>query len=135
VDVWTYFEQRERECASLSLVADGPYADTVAEEAGSDGMRGRVFGRFWLTDEPPAFLAVSEVVVVTTAETVHREEYAYFLVINGEEVAGWERDLSHDPPVHRHIGPSHVREEAGPIPFRGAVELAWEEVTRRARGL
>jgi hypothetical protein len=135
MDVWTYFEQRESECASLSLVPEGRFAEMVREELGSDGMRGRLFGRFWLMDDPRAFLSVSELVIVTAENTIHREEYGYFLVIDGEEVSGWERDLSHDPPVHRHTGSGHVREDAEPIAFRTAVELAWEEVTRRARGL
>jgi hypothetical protein len=136
VDVWTYFEQRERECESLSLVPDGHYAETVSEEVGSDGMRGRVFGRFWMMDDPPAYLAVSEVVVVTENDVIHREEYGYFLVIDGEEVRGWERDLSHDPAVHRHTGPGHDREDtAEPIAFRDAVEIAWEEITRRLGGV
>lgn len=86
-------------------------------------------------DEPSAFLSVSETVVVTDEQSIHREEYAYYLIVDQVEVWGWERDLSHDPPVHRHVGPGHAREEADPISFRAAVELAWDEVTRLAADL
>lgn len=48
------------------------------------------------------------------------------------EVCGWERDLSHDPPVHQHIGPDHQRvEEADSIPFKTACEKAWAELSQR----
>lgn len=47
-----------------------------------------------------------------------RSEYAYFLVVDGEEVWGEERDLSHDPAVHRHTTSDHTREPAKPIAFR-----------------
>jgi hypothetical protein len=48
---------------------------------------------------------------------------AYFLIIDGEKVWGFERDPTHDPPVHSH-GFEHKRLAAGPIPFKKVLELA-----------
>jgi hypothetical protein len=126
VDVWTYFQQREKECRELSLEPIGDFNDMIAAEAGSAGRRGRIFGAFALTED--AYIQVSEVVVVED-DHMHREEYGYFLIIDNNEVWGEERDLSHDPAVHRHIGPDHAREPSEPIAFRAAVERAWASVT------
>lgn len=128
MDVWTYFAQKEREFAELSLVADRETHEMFAEENGSDGRRGRVFGSVVLMEG--AFIAISEVVVVR-GNRIHREEYAYFLVIDGIEAWGYERDLSHRPPVHRHTEGHVQRLVAGPIAFKRVAEKAWEEVTRR----
>jgi hypothetical protein len=45
---------------------------------------------------------------------------------------GYERDLSHTPPVHAHTTAKHVRKPAGPIPFKKFAALAWEEISSRA---
>jgi hypothetical protein len=77
-----------------------------------------------------AFMSVSE--LVTIEEGVkHREDYAYFLIIDEKEIWARERDPSHDPPEHGH-GPGHVWVEAGPISFVGALEAAWEVVSKEA---
>jgi hypothetical protein len=96
--------------------------------AGSGDSRGRILTTFHLTDD--AYLAVSETVVVQ-GRHIHREEYAYFLVIDGEEIWGEERDPTHDPPVHRHTGEGHDREDSVAVSFKEATEWAWDEVTRR----
>jgi hypothetical protein len=127
MDVWTYFQQRERDCEDLSLHPFGDFWDMVAEEEGSEGKRGRIFGAFAMTDE--IHLHVSEVVVVKN-DHIHREEYGYFLTNEGVEIFGEERDLSHDPAVHRHVGPDHERQASEPIAFREFVERAWDEVSR-----
>src|SRR5437773_88204 len=124
--------QKEREFQDLSLAPDRSFDDLFAEEAGSDGQRGRIFGSLWLDSERPAFLAVSELVVVR-GNHVHREEYAYFLVIDGVEIFGYERDPSHEPAVHRHTAGHSSREPAEPTAFRDVAELAWKEVADRAR--
>ena len=127
MDVWTYFAQREKEHADLSLAPEAPET-MFAAEAGSRGMRGRVLGHVHLSDD--AYLEVSEVVVVVD-DHIHREEYAYFLVIHGVEVWGYERDLSHDPPVHRHTYGHSQRIESEPISFKDVVEMAWRELSRQ----
>lgn len=128
MDVWTYFSQKERELRELSLAPEGPFEDMVAEEKGSNGRRGRIFGNAIVTEH--AYLSIHEVVVVVD-DHVHREEYGYFLVVDGEEIWGYERDPSHEPPVHRHTT-EHVRHRAEAISFKEVVERAWREVTERA---
>jgi hypothetical protein len=125
VDIWTYFAQREAEARDLSLGWDGDFWDMVAAEA--DNQRGRLFGTFVLMER--AFLAVSESVVVQGSH-IHREDYAYYLIIQGEEIWGEERDPTHSPAVHRHSY-GHVTEDSEPISFRAAAEKAWDEISRR----
>ena len=124
-NVWDYFEERDRECKRLSLRPD---ADAFYEaEAGSDDKRGLMILRLDLS--PRAFLAVKEEVVVREGGYIHRESYAYFLVIDGQEYAGWERDPSHDPAEHGH-GPGHERVDTGRVTFKQAVELSWEILSK-----
>jgi hypothetical protein len=121
VDVWEYFESKRREISEASLSFEDDEFLFVAE-AGSGGQRGRVWGRIGFTER--TFLQVSELVVVT-GSGIHREEYAYYLVIDGAEVWGYERDPSHDPAVHKHDR-NHKSEPCEPISFKQALELAWE---------
>lgn len=126
MDVWIYLDERRRELRELSLAEGADYQLDVGEEEGSDGQRGRLIGRVWLNDE--AFVEMHESVVVH-GESVHREKYAYFLCIDGEEIGGYERDASHyDPPEHRHCS-RHTHHEVQPadtVSFKAAVELAWD---------
>jgi hypothetical protein len=127
MDVWEYFAQREREFAGLSVAPDPRITEMFAEEAGSNGMRGRIFGTVFLAEN--AYLAISEKVVVR-GNHIHREEYGYFLVVDDAEVWGYERDPSHEPAVHRHIGPDHSRHDnAEPISFKKVVQLAWDDLS------
>jgi hypothetical protein len=125
-DIWEYFEQRRRECRELSLKEEELLC--LGEE-GSDGCWGQMHGALTLTDK--TYLQVSEIVHVEHGH-VHRVEYAYYLVHDGAEVWGRERDPSHDPAVHAH-GRDHVRyddeEHQEPISFKQAVEMAWQTVT------
>lgn len=125
MDVWDYFEQRERECEQLGLSPVGSLEDMFSELAGSDGQRGRMFGRFEL--RPGAYLKVSELVVASgeAGRDVHREEYAYFLAVDGREIWGRERDPSHNPAEHGH-GPNHAYVSAGRVSFKEAVAVAWD---------
>ena len=57
-----------------------------AELAGSNGRRGRTFGVLQMVDAPIiAFIACPER-VHARATSVTRDEYAYFLVVDGEEI-------------------------------------------------
>lgn len=99
-----------------------------AAEPASNDLRGQVFGHVTLTDD--AYLQVTEVVVIEDG-VPHREEYHYFLVIEGVEIFGFERDPTHDPPVHSH-GREHAGSECEPITFNGAMEMAWRAITYHA---
>ena len=70
--------------------------------------------------------------VVVRGKRIHREEYAYFLVIDGTEIWGYERDPTHPVAVHGHEGSDHARTEAKRKTFKQVVDLAWKEVTDRA---
>ena len=110
MDVYTYFHQRERECRELSLVPDISFEEMFAEEAGSDGARGFMWGRLSLTGR--AFLNVLETVIVVRSG-VHRERYSYYLIIDGLEVWGYDRDPDHSPAEHMHRGEDHTAPPRG----------------------
>jgi hypothetical protein len=124
MDVWIYFEQRKRECEDNSLLADGL---TFSEEEGSDGRRGRILGHIVFTEN--IYLEVSESVQVV-GNHIRRVDYAYFLVVDGVEYFGAERDPSHNPSVHGH-GIGHKRLAAGPIAFKEVLAMGWHEVSFR----
>lgn len=126
MDVYEYFISRERECREQSLAPDTSFEDMFAEEQGSDGRRGIMWGRLILTET--CFLSVMEEVEVVESG-VHRVAYSYYLVMNGVEVWGYDRDPSHDPEEHRHEGGSHKRLPYGRITFLEVVEKAWETVS------
>jgi hypothetical protein len=120
VDIHTYGQQRKRECAEMSL--DGSDI-SVADEAGND-QRGRLLGAAHLDEH--ASIHVHEVVVVE-GENVHRVKYAYYLVVDDEEIGGYERDPTHPVAEHRHCG----EHEPGGRPwqtvsFKEAASDAWE---------
>lgn len=123
MDVYEYFESKERECRELSLVPDGEFSEMFAEEAGSDGARGIVFGRLVLDDH--SFLSVFESVEVQ-GSGIHREEYSYYLIRDGIEMWGYDRDPSHNPAEHMHRGVDHTRLSSGRVTFKEVGERAWE---------
>lgn len=123
MDVWEYFQTRDREVAEQSAAWDDAIGPPYTEEAGSDGKRGRIFGRVVLSEH--AFLQVHEVVQVVDSG-VHRREYAYYFTYRGAEIWGEERDLSHTPAVHRHDR-EHRRYVSNPISFNEALSRAWSD--------
>jgi hypothetical protein len=122
-----YFHSRERECRELSLVPDTCFEDMFAEEEGSEGERGMVFGRLVLTES--TFLSVFESVEVV-GSGVHREAYSYYLIRDGFEVWGYDRDPSHTPEEHMHHGSDHAREATGRVTFKEVAEKAWETTSQ-----
>lgn len=123
MDVWEYFQQRDRELAEQSAAWD--HEPLYRAEEGSDGQRGRIFGRVALSES--AYLQVHEVVEVA-GSGITRLTYAYFLIYDGAEVWGYERDPLHDDmPVHRHDR-DHGRHPTEPISFKDALTEAWKTV-------
>jgi len=117
-----YIEERERECKAQSLHhLEDPIS---AVDVGSDGKRGRVLMALALTER--AVLHVAELVEVGS-DYVHRLEYAYYLIIDGQEYCARDYDKIHG--YHGHtIG--HKRVEATRISFKAAAEAAWEIVSK-----
>jgi Family of unknown function (DUF6516) len=126
VDVWEYFQSRERECRELSLAPDEEFSKMCAEAEGSNGQRGIFFGRLVLSER--AFLSVYEIVQVT-GTGIHRERYSYYLIIDGLEYWGYDRDPGHEPPIHRHTGTSHRRHPCRRMTFAEVAQQAWETVS------
>lgn len=71
-------------------------------------------------------MAVSESIHIGE-KGLHRVEYAYYLLIDGQEY--WARDLD---PIHGYHGHAigHERVEADRISFKNAAEEAWEIVSQ-----
>lgn len=126
MDVYEYFHTRERECREHSLVPDADFAEMFGEEAGSNGQRGIIFANFTLTER--GYLKVWEAVVVH-GSGIHRESYSYYMIYDGEQKWGYDRDPDHDPQDHGHEGPGHERVDCGSVTFLEVVERAWETVT------
>ena len=135
MDVWEYFMQKEREWADRSAHPD---RHPFEEEAGSDGQRGRIFCQLSLMEEgfpAEAFLAVRERVTVR-GSGIHREMYAYSLIVDGAHLYGWAREPDHDPIEHEHRGPKRVRiAAASAIKLCDCIDLAWEIASEQAEAL
>lgn len=124
MDVWEYFGQRERDFDDMSL--DGRNVQFFAENDSRD-QRGHMLGHVYF--DGSAYLDIHERIEVKAGGNgIRRTDYAYFLIIDGLEVWGEERDPTHNPPVHRHID-GHEREDATPISFRAVCEKAWRSIS------
>jgi hypothetical protein len=118
MDVWDYFEdQRAR--------LQGYEREELEFDAVPGDHAGRISGKLTLTDS--AYLKVFEW-VETHSGRVEVVEYAYYLIVDGAEVQGWDKDPEGHPerPVHGHIGKDHERVEAPELSLDRALELAWE---------
>jgi hypothetical protein len=71
------------------------------------------------------------VIALDGDDLVHREKYAYYLVVDDQEIGGYERDPFHDPPEHRHCGVHEPGGEPWPsVAFKDAVEDAWDWLSK-----
>lgn len=118
-----YFAERQEECRRLSLADASPPKYLV--EAGSEEKRGRIILSLHMTER--ATFAVSESIHIDDANGLHRVEYGYYLLIDGQEY--WSRDRD---PIHGYHGHTigHERTEADRISFKKAAEEAWEIVSQ-----
>jgi Family of unknown function (DUF6516) len=130
MDVWEYFVQKQVEWAERSVHPDREFP--FEEEAGSNGQRGRIFCDLELTDD--AYLAVQERIIVR-GTGVHREMYAYSLVVDSAHLYGWAREPDHDPPVHEHEGSDRTRKPAQPIALCDCIDEAWRMASEQAEAL
>lgn len=135
MDVWEYFQTREKEIRDASLyVREGTHL-FAAEEG--DETRGKMLGPVFFSGFPESvFLRVYEIIRVT-GSGIHRPRYAYFLVIDGNEIGGYERHATHRPPVHRHCSGQkhHQRSPSRAISFKEAAREAWQYVSQFAQPL
>jgi hypothetical protein len=133
VDVWEYFQTRDREIDECSMRVPedvSPYA----EEEDND-QRGMIFCSLAFNGYDPdsVYLSVHEVIAVR-GSGITRLRYAYFLIIDGDEIGGYERHASHDPPVHRHCSgrKPHERSPSKAVSFKEAAREAWKYVSEFA---
>lgn len=132
MDVWEYFQTRERELRECSL-HPAEYMSLFSEEEGND-QRGKIYGVLYFNGYPPTvYLTVHEEIVVR-GSGITRPRYAYFLVIDGREIGGYERHATHKPPVHRHCSgqKNHERSPSRAISFKEAAQEAWRYVSEFA---
>jgi len=134
MDVWEYFQTREREIAECSMSIFPGIHPFAAEEA-SD-LRGRIFCMLSFHGYAPedVYFQMHEEVIVR-ASGVTRPRYAYFLVIGSDEIGGYERHATHSPPVHRHCSGRKQHESAPSraISFKDAAAEAWRYVSEFAK--
>lgn len=118
-----HFERRRTE---IRRYASGALTDEEVDTMfvlAIDGAAGFVRGRIPLDDR--AWAAVWERVLVDDRDHTHVEEYSYYLIdeVRGE-VCGFDLDLSHDPPAHRH-GPGHRRDPYPRVTLGQAIREMW----------
>ena len=78
--------------------------------------------------ELDAYLRIYERAVAAGRNKVEVAKYSYYLVIGGDEYRAWERDPTHNPSVHGHMGSNHKWTLAPEVTVAEALELAWNEV-------
>lgn len=88
--------------------------------------RGMFLGSLVLTER--AFLHVQEIVSIRKSAP-EIELYSYYLVVDGEEVWGYDRDPDHEPPDHGHRGAGHEMWDSGPRTFEEVAHEAWSAVS------
>lgn len=124
MDAPTYRAQRERECAEVSA-----HAGTlqVVEQLDGEPKRWQLFGEAHLNDR--ARVQMLEV-LEPSGTGIHRLKYAYYLVVDGKEVGGYERHPAEADPVHLHCTARDSGHVPGGTPcetvsFKQAVAHAW----------
>ena len=130
MDIWEYFLQKETEFRSFSLTPanDRGYAGMFFADSENEDRRGRILGGLDLTH--PARIEISEQTEIIDASYAHRLSYSYYLVVDGAEVWGYDRDPTHPIPEHRHSGPEHGDGEAWDrVTFGEVAQEAWDYVT------
>src|SRR5581483_2621949 len=93
--------------------------------AAPDTQSGRMFGNLHLTES--AYLRVHERIVVKDGAFVV-EKYVYNLVRDERTIWAYDKDPTHEPVVHGHIGSDRRRVPAGELTLEEALELAWREL-------
>jgi hypothetical protein len=131
LDVWEYFQTRERDIKECSMhIAE--YVSLFSAEKG--GRRGIIYGPVQFNGYPNDVCLIVYEDVVVKGTGITRPRYAYYLIIDGREIGGYERHANHDPPVHRHCSgrKHHERAPARAISFKDAANEAWKYVAEFA---
>ncbi len=127
MDVWEYFQTREREIGECSLHIP---EHGLAFAAEPDGQRGLIYGPVLFNGYPSTVYLIVYERVVVTGSGITRPRYAYYLVIDGREIGGYERHATHHPPVHKHCSAKRLHESSPSraVSFKDAANEAWRYV-------
>jgi uncharacterized protein DUF6516 len=118
-----YFDRVHRVVADNSLQFEEGFE--MLERTGSRGLAGRVRGRLVFTER--TFLDVMERVEIRGGEPVPLS-YAYYLILDGEELWAHENDPTHPMPVHRHDS-QHRRHPDEERTLSEVIAKAWDTVS------
>jgi hypothetical protein len=129
-DIWNYFVERER------TLKGGSALEEIEVGIAPDDQSGTLKAKASLRadTELDAYLKVFERAALNESGQVEVVKYSYYLIVNGAETRGWDKDPKHDPPVHGHIGVDHKWTEAPEVSLDKALDLAWDEVQLWAEG-
>lgn len=124
-----FIDTRERECIEVGVEPAQSLWKMTAVEKASSPVRGRLVGHFTFPGFD-AYLQVHELFEFVTEERITRLEFGYFLIVEGREVWGYERDPNHDPAEHFHDGTRH---QPGGMPhpaisFKEACQRGWDHL-------
>jgi hypothetical protein len=129
--LFEYADERKQECIALGVDANWILGESKIDAKGV--ARGILSARLPMGEG--VFLDVFERVALKDKH-VTRERYSYFLVIDDEEIGGYERHPTHEPAVHRHCGPDHsIRTACDAVAFKAAVSEAWGIVGDHLQGI
>lgn len=56
-------------------------------------------------------------------------KYAYYLIVDGAEAWGEDKDPSHEVAVHGHVGAGHDRVPSDGVTLAEALERAWTDAS------
>jgi hypothetical protein len=123
-DIWSYFLQLEQAVKGGSVLEEITFELAPDEQSGTF----RCNANLRADTELDAYVKAFERAVLNEHGQVEVAKYSYYLIVNGAEARAWEKDPTHDPPVHGHIGSDHQRTDAPEVSLREALDLAWDEV-------
>jgi len=121
LDISNYLSEREHK---LSKTLGLPI-DEMNFELALDGQSARMWGNITLTDE--VSLSVRERIELVDGRA-HIVKYSYYIIVDGAEARGFDKEPTHNPPVHGHIGPNHAWTQAPEITLEAALDRCWDEV-------
>jgi hypothetical protein len=118
--VGEYFDHVRRLVAANSLVFEPGFE--MVELRGSNGRDGRIRGRLGFTER--TFLQVMERIQIRDGAPV-RLEYAYYLILDGQEIWAHDNDPSKPMPLHQHDR-DHNRLPDHERTLQEVIAKAWE---------
>jgi Family of unknown function (DUF6516) len=120
--IYDYFEQLRPKYKTLSSGGVSDADLDVMFQARRDGQGGLIDAILHLDEN--AFIHVFERVELVDGRP-HRLRYSYYLIVDGAERRGYDRDPTHEPAEHRH-GEGHEMEPWEAVSFDEVAEEFWD---------